>query len=163
VLVAFLRLAAPLEYDAQLQASAEAVATPKAFVEALIQRTWAQRRGMQHELQALLFHEDGEDCLATVDGRLALRTFVRKYSSVHEQEEFGANLGQFSDSESLLEWRDQALQASSSESEGEEPVPSKREPPARPMTRRIAKQAPSARSAQSSKSQKKAKAGKKRR
>ena len=46
VLVAFVRLAVPAEYDAQLSASLEEVSTPNEFLKALIQRTWARRLGL---------------------------------------------------------------------------------------------------------------------
>ena len=139
VLVAFLRLAVPAEYDAQLHSEIDGVKTPIDFVDSLLNRTWAQRRSLQLELKTLLLHQDGEDPLDTIDGRLALRTLVRKYSSVEEQEEFGVNLVQFMDSESLRNWRESVLQTSSSESEGEEPVSTPRVPPAKIITRSIAK------------------------
>ena len=139
VLVAFLRLAVPAEYDAQLNLETEGVETPLAFVNLLLNRTWTQRRGLQHDLKTLLLNQDGDDCLATVDGRLAMRTLVLKFSSVEEQEEFGVNLVQFKDSESLRNWRESVFQISSSESEGEEPVSTQRVPPAKIITRSIAK------------------------
>ena len=100
--------------------------------------------------------------LETLDGRLTVRTLIKKYSSVHEQEDFALVRQQFEDSKSLLDWRDQAL-LSSSESEGEEPASAQREP-MKPVTRKITKQAAPARSAPvRAKGQKKGKTGKKRR
>ena len=100
--------------------------------------------------------------LETVDGRLTVRNLIKKYSSVHEQEEYAMVRQQFEDSKSLLDWRDQAL-LSSSESEGEEPASVQREP-MKPVTRKITKQAAAARSAPvRAKAQKKAKASQKRR
>jgi hypothetical protein len=99
--------------------------------------------------------------LETLDGRLTVRTLIKKYSSVHEQEEYATVRQQFEDSKSLLDWRDQAL-LSSSESEGEEPASAQREP-MKPATRTIAKQAAPARSAPVRAKAKKAKPGKKRR
>jgi hypothetical protein len=51
VLVAFVRLAVPAEYDAQLSASLEEISTPNEFLRALIQRTWAHRLGLQQDLR----------------------------------------------------------------------------------------------------------------
>ena len=109
----------------------------------------------------MLVERDGQALLETVDGRLAVRTLIKKFSSVHEQEEYAMVRQQFEDSKSLLDWRDQAL-LSSSESEGEEPASAQREP-MKQVTRKITKQAAPARSAPVRAKAKKAKACKKRR
>jgi hypothetical protein len=46
----------------------------------------------------LLVERDGQALLETVDGRLAVRTLIKKFSSVHEQEEYAMVRQQFEDS-----------------------------------------------------------------
>lgn len=91
MLVSFLRVAVPDEYGALMADTSEEHATPLAFLQALLGRTWRRRRCLQADLRVLLAEQD-ESFLEAIDDRLKVRNLLARYSSVEAQEEHGPGL-----------------------------------------------------------------------